>query len=93
MYKYFSFFSAIALIANQPVHSTETQNFQYDTSGRLLLSTSTGTINNGFSVQYIIDDAGNRKRVLTTGSSNQGASGDGVIVVPLNGFTVIPIGQ
>jgi hypothetical protein len=73
--------------------ASETLNFDYNQLGRLVRSTSSGSVNNGLNIQYTIDEAGNRKRVVIAGSSNQGIPTEGVIVVPLNGFTVIPIGQ
>lgn len=76
-----------------PANSAETISYQYDVLGRLVQGSSSGSINNGLSIQYTIDEAGNRKRVVIAGSSNQGIPTEGVIVVPLNGFTIIPIGQ
>lgn len=73
--------------------ASETITMEYDLLGRLIGTSYTGSVNNGLATRYTVDDAGNRKRVLITGSSNQGTTGDGVIVVPLNGLTVIPIGQ
>jgi hypothetical protein len=67
--------------------------YQYDLLGRLIQGSSSGSVNNGLNIQYTIDEAGNRKRVIVAGSSNQGTPTEGVIVVPLNGFTIIPIGQ
>ncbi len=67
--------------------------YQYDALGRLIQSGNSGSINNGLNIQYTVDEAGNRKRIVITGSSNQGTPTEGVIVVPLNGFTIIPIGQ
>lgn len=76
-----------------PASSAETVTYQYDLLGRLIQGSSSGSVNNGLNIQYTIDEAGNRKRIVVMGSSNQGTPTEGVIVVPLNGFTIIPIGQ
>jgi hypothetical protein len=89
------FFAIGCLIAfcTTPLMAAETVTYQYDLLGRLVQGSSSGSVNNGLNIQYTIDEVGNRKRVVIAGSSNQGIPTDGVIVVPLNGFTIIPIGQ
>lgn len=76
--------------------ATETITYEYDVRGRLIRETRAGAVNGGLAAEYTIDQAGNRNRAVTTGSANLGLSGGGsfgVVVVPLNGFTVIPFRQ
>ncbi len=87
------FLGIVSLICSNVCHAAETATYQYDVLGRLVQGDHSGNVNNGLNIQYSIDEAGNRKRIVITGSSNQGTPTEGVIVVPLNGFTIIPIGQ
>lgn len=77
-----------------------TMTYRYDALGRLVgSSVSSGGSTTATDIAY--DAAGNRKAYKVSGASGSGGddgSGAGVpakrlfIVVPLNGFTVIPIG-
>ena len=81
-------------------HAQATTTYKYDALGRLVSSTSTiGATNVQTTIEY--DAAGNRKSYKVSGAPNGGAdSGSGAsapnvrrfVVVPLNGFTIIPIG-
>jgi hypothetical protein len=88
-----SLLGSLVFFSTTPLRASETVTYQYDPLGRLVQGNSSGSVNNGLNIQYTIDEAGNRKRIVVTGSSNQGIPTEGVIVVPLNGFTIIPIGQ
>lgn len=65
--------------------ASETINYNYDAKGRLISASHTGSANNGLIATYAYDAADNRAQVNTTGATPR------VVVVPLNGFTVIPI--
>ncbi|BEV12117.1 RHS repeat protein [Asticcacaulis sp. DW145] len=67
----------IALSASQTA-------FVYDALGRV----TKVTYDNGTVVEYQYDAAGNRTQKTVTGSPSSGVR---VVVVPLNGFTVIPV--
>ena len=83
-----------------PAYAQTTTTYQYDALGRLVGSTNTtGATNVQTAIEY--DAAGNRKTYRVSGAPNGGAdSGSGAsapnarrfVVVPLNGFTIIPIG-
>lgn len=76
-----------------------TVTYSYDALGRLVRSTNAGQSSTETTIAY--DPAGNRTNYKVTGAPNNGGdagSGAGVVksrrfvVVPLNGFTLIPIG-
>ena len=81
----------------------ETIKYEYDELGRLKTASSTGTINNGQTTSVEFDAAGNRTNYTVSGSSNGSGNGHGggasvvgqriYIVVPLNGYTLIPINR
>lgn len=68
-----------------PAYATETITYNYDAKGRLVIVARTGTVNSGVTTSYAFDKADNR-----TGKAVIGAMA-GLIVVPLNGFTILPI--
>jgi hypothetical protein len=69
----------------------ETTTYTYDALGRLIVSSTSGGPNNGTTNQINHDPASNRTGYTITGASGSVQSSTKVIVVPLNGFTVIPI--
>ena len=71
--------------------ATETITYTYDALGRVTNVNHSGSVNNGLQSQYQYDPADNRVNVTVTGASSNSPPSR-VIVVPLNGFTVIPIG-
>jgi len=75
--------SSIALAS--PAFSSSTTTYTYDALGRLTATANSGTVNNGVAMATTYDAADNRVTYAVTGSKPK------VIVVPLNGFTVIPI--
>ena len=85
--------AALALAA-MPARAGETVTYSYDALGRLVKTTNTNTsgANAGLTQGTQYDPAGNRVRVTVTGSTNTVAPGTGVVVLPLNGFTIIPVG-
>jgi hypothetical protein len=66
-------------------HAASTTTYTYDALGRLTNASTTGTVNNGAQMSTTYDPADNRVTYQVTGSSNK------VVVVPINGLTVIPI--
>ena len=68
-----------------PLLAGTTTTYTYDALGRLVQANTTGTINNGVAMTTSYDPADNRTSYVVTGSVNK------VVVVPLNGLTVIPI--
>jgi hypothetical protein len=81
------------LILCTPAQAAETINYTYDALGRVKSATHVGGDNAGMVINYIYDPAGNRTQYQVTGSKNKGQPDGIVIVVPLNGFTLIPIAQ
>jgi YD repeat-containing protein len=81
----------------------ETTTYTYDALGRVKTVTHAGGPASGVSSTYSYDPASNRTNVTVNGAQtsangddpNSGASAPSrrpmVVVVPLNGFTVIPI--
>ena len=80
---------AAALVAGMalPVLAQDTTSYTYDELGRL----KTVTYGDGVSVVYEYDAAGNRTQQVVTGSSNAPPPAAAVIVLPIAGFTIIPI--
>jgi hypothetical protein len=68
-----------------PAHAASTTTYTYDALGRLTNASTTGTVNNGVQMSTTYDPADNRVTYQVTGSANK------VVVVPINGLTVIPI--
>ncbi len=65
--------------------ASETITYTYDALGRLVAADTTGSVNNGRQMDLVYDAADNRMSYEVSGSTNK------VVVVPLNGFTVIPL--
>lgn len=84
-------FLAGFMLAVSPATAGETTTYSYDALGRLTGSASTGTVNNGLNTAIQYDPAGNRTNYTVTGSANNSPPAAAVIVVPLAGFTIIPI--
>lgn len=74
-----------------PAAAQETTTYSYDALGRLRTTSTSGGQNSGTVNQTDFDRAGNRTNYTTTGATGTPSNGMKVIVVPLNGFTVIPI--
>ncbi len=81
----------MALVAPSPALAQGTTTYEYDALGRLIETTTTGGANDGLGTVYEYDAAGNRKRVEVTGSDGTPGGPSRIIVLPINGFLVIPI--
>jgi YD repeat-containing protein len=86
-----SIVSAVSVFTTS-ASASETSTYKYDALGRLVQTTTTGGPSSGTNTAVVYDKAGNRSNYNVTGSPNTiPVTGARVIVVPLNGFTVIPI--
>lgn len=65
---------AAALLAISPAFASETITYAYDTRGRLVQVTRSGTVNNGANANYCYDRAENRTYVATTTSGGSTAT-------------------
>lgn len=79
-----------ALLSTAPpaaagANGQETVKYEYDALGRLVKVNNTDGPNKGTVTTYTLDKAGNRTNVKVEGAHPR------VVVVPLNGFTVIPL--
>jgi hypothetical protein len=76
--------AAISFLATpcSPLFASETITYAYDVHGRLIQVGHAGTVNTGQQSTYTFDATDNRTTVVNTVR---------VVVVPLNGFTIIPV--
>ncbi len=84
-------FGAMIPVAATPALAQGTTTYEYDALGRLVGTTTSGGANDGLGTVYEYDAAGNRKRVEVTGSDGTPGGPSRIIVLPINGFLVIPI--
>jgi hypothetical protein len=68
----------------------ETQTYNYDVFGRLIQTSTSNSVTSSMVAATVYDNADNRSNYTVTGSNNNTPI-VGVIVVPLSGFTIIPI--
>ena len=80
-----------ALLAATSLSAAETVTYTYDALGRVKKVEYVDGDNDGMKQTFTLDPAGNRENYTITGSKNRGAMR--VIVLPLNGFTIIPLTQ
>ena len=80
--------AAAATSCTVPALAQETIAFGYDARGRLVSVARTGSVNNGATTSYALDKADNRTSVTTAGVPPPTSP---LLVVPLNGLTIIPI--
>ena len=76
--------SGLALLPAVP-SAAETITYTYDAKGRLTQAAHAGGPANGATTTYQFDAADNRTSVSTTGAPGA------IVVVPLNGISVIPL--
>jgi YD repeat-containing protein len=93
--KLFAFRAALAatLLLGAQAQAAETINYTYDALGRVKTATHVGGDNDQMVITYEYDKAGNRTKYAVANSKNKGRADGVVIVVPLNGFTIIPVGM
>jgi YD repeat-containing protein len=70
--------------------AAETVTYSYDALGRLIRTQRSGGPASGVDAQVQYDPAGNRTNVTVNGASSSSPPVR-VIVLPLNGYTVIPL--
>jgi uncharacterized protein RhaS with RHS repeats len=75
---------SLALAMATGAQAAETTTYKYDARGRLIEVKQTGGPADGATTTYSHDAADNRTNVTVTAQVR-------VVVVPLNGFTVIPL--
>jgi YD repeat-containing protein len=78
-------FAIGAGVLTSPALAASTTTYSYDALGRLTKAETSGTVNNGATVTISYDAADNRVTYQVVGAASR------VVVVPLNGLTVIPI--
>lgn len=83
--------TALLVLGCDRAFASESVTYTYDALGRLTQSATTGGVDNGLSVGYTLDASDNRIAYTITGSPGSGVPDVTVIVLPLNGFTIIPI--
>lgn len=71
------FLAALALAMASAAQAAETVTYSYDVLGRLVATTSSGTVNNGVTTQLGYDPAGNRSTYTVTGAGGAPPSGGG----------------
>jgi YD repeat-containing protein len=69
-------------------HAAETITYTYDANGRLVQAVTSGGTASGVQDIYTYDAADN---IATRASTSVTPRPTGVIIVPLNGYTIIPI--
>lgn len=77
--------AGLALGLPTTAFAAETITYQYDAKGRLIQVAHSGGPVDGATSTYQFDAADNRASVSTAGAPSA------IIVVPLNGFTIIPL--
>ena len=77
--------AVLAMASASPTIAQEQVKIEYDALGRLTKVTHESGPNSGTVSAYAYDAAGNRTNVTVTGAQKR------VVVVPLNGFTIIPL--
>ena len=78
------------LTLSAPAFSAETVTYGYDALGRLVSTTHSGGDNDGMQATLGYDAADNRTLYQVTGSKDHGLNNEArVLVVPLNGLTVL----
>ena len=88
-----------AILVPAAACAQETTTYTYDAKGRVVAIARTGGPSQGVATTYSYDKADNRTNVSVSNSpKGSGSGGDGatsktmtLIVVPLNGFTIIPV--
>lgn len=80
----------LSIVLAGPSHAAETVTYSYDALGRLVSSSVSGGPSSGVNTAISYDPADNRTNYQVTGST-QLPPGTTFIVLPLNGYMVIPV--
>ncbi|WP_336966242.1 RHS repeat domain-containing protein [Sphingobium aquiterrae] len=89
-YLLFAAAGMVLISSSPPALAQEDTTFQYDQLGRLIEVKVTGGPANGNQTKLAYDSTGNRQRYSVTGGRNRPPIKP-VLVLPLNGYTVIPV--
>lgn len=81
----------IAALPFQAAAAAETVTFRYDALGRLIESTTAGGVTSGLTLGYSLDKADNRTAKTVANGAGTIAPDVGAMILPLNGFTVVPV--
>ena len=65
------FLGASALVTSAAAFAGETITYTYDARGRLSKVERSGDVNEGVKVEYKLDKADNRKKIISTNPSSQ----------------------
>lgn len=79
------FVSFLGVLLAHPAGASETVTYSYDAKGRVTTVAHSGTVNDAVQSSFVFDKTDNRTNVTIVSAISR------VVVVPLNGFTVIPI--
>ena len=85
MKKRIALFAVLWMASGSAAFAQEQVKIEYDALGRLTKVTHESGPNAGTVSAYAYDPASNRTNVTVTGAQKR------VVVVPLNGFTIIPL--
>lgn len=75
-------------ISGNAAYAASTTTYSYDALGRLIDTAVSGGPCAGTQSDYALDAAGNRTNLTVSGASCKKSA---VVVVPLNGLTIIPV--
>ncbi len=70
----------LAGVLSSPAFPAETRTYTYDALGRLMATSSTGTVNNGISNSIAYDPAGNRTSYAVTGAAASGMANPDLMI-------------
>ncbi len=81
----------LTIVNATSVRAAEGAKYTYDALGRLTKIDQTSGPASGTNSTFTYDPAGNRSSAVVSGATFSGAASGGVIVIPLNGYIVIPL--
>jgi hypothetical protein len=82
----------IALVVSMRTYAAEGTSYQYDVHGRLIAVSISGIASSNANVELKYDKSNNRTQYKVTGSTRNSPPFSGkMVVVPLNGYSLIPV--
>lgn len=81
--------ASIGVLAAAPAAAQEATTYTYDALGRLTSAAVTTGPNRGVTSTYAYDRTGNRESLTVSGVQTPPASAPRIIVLPLNGYTLL----